>query len=180
MENSPEFKKALEEACEDQWLNWFYGGSLKSVPKQDVEEELKRLQRVKEEAQRSVEEAKRQAENIKRRIEKRRGEITETAEELRRLNNPLLQRAMKNFEVSKVDLVCPICGEGDKGNRMNEKPWCVNCNTQLIKYKLAEKWMNVKVMGKGLDDDTLRKIRGLPDDGGITKGRVRKRRKRRK
>jgi hypothetical protein len=178
--NSPEFQKALKEACENQWLNWFYGGELKTVPRQDVEESLKDLQWVKEKAQRSVEEAKRRAGDVKSRVEKRQSEIKETAEELRRLNNPILRRAMENLKVSKVDLVCPICGEGDKGNRMNGKPWCSMCKVQLIKYKVAEKWVNVKVMGKGLDDDTLRKIRGLPDDGGITRGRVRKRRKRRK
>lgn len=28
-------------------------------------------------------------------------------------------------------LICPKCGESDRGNRMNGKPWCFRCNVAL-------------------------------------------------
>lgn len=100
-------------------------------------------------------------------MEEKKAESQRRAETLRRLYNPLLRRVTeRNRAISK--LVCPTCGKGDKGNRMDQKPWCFNCNVPLVKPNQVKRWMKVKVLKKGLDDDTLRKIRGLPDDGGIT------------
>ncbi|GAH66874.1 unnamed protein product, partial [marine sediment metagenome] len=39
----------------------------------------------------------------------------------------------------KDSLVCPECGEGDHGNKMNRKPWCMKCHTVLIPRKMLEK-----------------------------------------
>jgi ribosomal protein L37AE/L43A len=37
-------------------------------------------------------------------------------------------------------LVCPICGESDKGNKKNNVPFCLKCNVPLIqKDKKVEK-----------------------------------------
>ncbi len=36
--------------------------------------------------------------------------------------------------VSSVsDLRCPVCGGGDRGNRMNGRVWCFRCNIALVK-----------------------------------------------
>ncbi|GAH68856.1 unnamed protein product, partial [marine sediment metagenome] len=38
-------------------------------------------------------------------------------------------------------LVCPVCGEGDEGNRMNGKPWCMKCNAPLMTVEKAADWV---------------------------------------
>ena len=38
-------------------------------------------------------------------------------------------------------LVCPSCGDGDHGNRMGKKPWCMKCNLPLMKSEKAAKWI---------------------------------------
>lgn len=58
------------------------------------------------------------------------------AEEIRRQYDPLLmeinQRFIEKTEGSVGTLVCPVCGDSDKGNVMNGKPWCFKCNSPLL------------------------------------------------
>ena len=37
------------------------------------------------------------------------------------------------------DIICPVCGDGDRGNTMNRKPWCPKCNRQLLPYEKVER-----------------------------------------
>lgn len=58
------------------------------------------------------------------------------------------------------NLVCLECGEGDKGNRVNGKPWCMNCNAPLIPKDKVDKWglkPRIRVLHKSLKDDFKRR-----------------------
>lgn len=60
------------------------------------------------------------------------------------------------------DLVCPACGEGNKGNRMNGKPWCMKCNVPLIPKRKLEAWLKlpeIKVSHSSLKDE-IERLRG--------------------
>lgn len=188
MENSPEFQQALKEACEQHWGNWFYGGGYITAEKEQVPNLLDQIQKKKHELENDAEmmksRSKKKASRMRRQA-KAHGltipkdlspeEMREHAEKLRReaefQNNPQVKRIKKTLErgVIKEGLVCPNCGDTDQGNKVNKKPYCLKCNTPLIKPDKIGKWMNIKVKRKGIDKDTLRRLRGLPDDGGITK-----------
>lgn len=167
MEESPKFQRALKEAADEQWRSWLYGGGFKKAPHREVEEDLRKIQEVKQASQKRVEEVRRRAREVQRRAE----DARKRAEELRRMHNPMLKRITETLEaedVLKLGLVCPVCGEGDKGNRMNKRPWCFKCNVPLIRPNRVARWVNVK-RGRGLGGETMKKLRGLPDDGGAAK-----------
>lgn len=42
-------------------------------------------------------------------------------------------------------LICPQCGDPDRRNTMNGRPWCMKCNVELMPKTKVEKW-NKKVM----------------------------------
>ena len=48
------------------------------------------------------------------------------------------------------DMICPSCGDGDKGNKMNGKLWCFKCNTLLIHRNKIEGWINIKIVSNSL------------------------------
>ena len=88
------------------------------------------------------------------------------AEELRRQYDPELMRINANLD-RKMDtpvggLRCPKCGEPDKHNKMNGKPWCIKCNVALespfqVKKRLPDmkalpKSKRLDVTFKGLDE----------------------------
>lgn len=60
------------------------------------------------------------------------------ADESRRERNPNLQEIQDKFlrklNVVKGEgkLVCPKCGDSDKGNKMNGKPFCFKCKAPLV------------------------------------------------
>lgn len=65
------------------------------------------------------------------------------AEELRRQYNPKLMQIVTNLD-RKIGmpvgaLRCPKCGEPDRQNKMNGKPWCMKCNVALESPFLVKK-----------------------------------------
>ena len=192
--SSPEFQRALREAADEQWRSWLYGGGYVKAKREDVPKVLDEIKRAKEKAG----EIKREAKSLRRRMKGRmararamaaaRGitpvsfenmspeEMREWGERQRReaefRTNPQVKRIEEDLRerAVKVGLVCPECGDSDHGNRMNGRPWCLRCNVPLMEPSKVGKWVNVKVLkGGGLDEETLRKLRGLPDDGGVAK-----------
>jgi len=89
------------------------------------------------------------------------------ADELRREYDPLLlniqDKLLSKLDVVKGEdsLVCPKCGEGNNGNKMNGNPWCLKCNLPLIpKHKMA-KWLKLpktKVLRSTFKDDVNRLV----------------------
>jgi hypothetical protein len=59
-------------------------------------------------------------------------------------------------------LWCPVCGEGDMGNTMNGRPWCIKCNSplepaeaenkRLPKVKVLRKTKRLDVTFRGLNE----------------------------
>jgi len=93
----------------------------------------------------------------------------EYAEKLRREYDPLLRdiqdKMLRKLDIVKGDnsLVCAECGEGDKGNKMNGKPWCFKCNVPLVTKGNVAKWMKLpkmKVLRSSLKDDVGRLVEG--------------------
>ena len=65
-------------------------------------------------------------------------------EEMRVMGDPHMREITENLRrvhSSSSKLVCPSCGEGDHGNRMNKKPWCMRCNMPLMTREQAEGWV---------------------------------------
>jgi len=78
-------------------------------------------------------------------------DVKAKAEELRRQYDPELMRITANLERkirSPVEgLRCPKCGEPDRNNRMNGKPWCMKCNVALeLSFLATQRLPNVKAM----------------------------------
>jgi hypothetical protein len=92
------------------------------------------------------------------------GKIMDRAEKLRREYDPLLREIQDKFNrkldvVEGDSLVCPQCGEGDKGNKMNGKRWCLKCNVPLVPKSQA-KWLKIKVLRGSLKEDIDRLAHG--------------------
>jgi formylmethanofuran dehydrogenase subunit E len=75
------------------------------------------------------------------------------AEELRRKYDPELMRITANLDrkmgAPAGGLRCPKCGESDRHNMMNGKPWCMKCNVPLeLPYLVKKHLPDVKVLPK--------------------------------
>lgn len=55
---------------------------------------------------------------------------------LRDLNEKL---SIPDMVASKY--VCPVCGDSDKGNTMNGKPYCTKCECPLVEKKHLQRWL---------------------------------------
>lgn len=88
--------------------------------------------------------------------------MEEKVEALRRKYDPMLMEITKKLErnvVSTSEFVCPVCGGGDKGNKINGKLWCFKCNSPLVPKNKLAKWKKaaeVKVVLNGLKKDLER------------------------
>ena len=111
VEESPEFQKALRDGAE---------------------KALNRLNSTKPKCKDGVEV---KAEALRSRAKERE---TEFGEVERWWSDPHMREITANLKRKNglVDLVCPVCGEGDNGNRMNDIPIC---------------FMNAKHKAKGVD-----------------------------
>lgn len=63
-----------------------------------------------------------------------------------------------------VGLCCPECGEPDRGNKLNNKAWCMKCNVPLVvrgtpKYSRGNP--TIKSLPKGLRSEVDRLNPGL-------------------
>jgi hypothetical protein len=127
IEDSPEFRKALQEECEKQYRSFLYGGN---VPKGKVGGTPKEVQRQRREIEEKVEGARIHADRVRREAELMSNEgAREIIESLRRIHG------------QNGGLICPQCGDSDHHNRMNGKPWCMSCNLPLMSKEKAEKWV---------------------------------------
>ena len=128
VEDSPEFKKALAEACEAQYREFMYGGG---VPKGSVGGSVEEVQRQRSEIEEKVAGARLHAERVRREAEiMGNPHAREITENLRKLHS------------AESGVVCPQCGETDShGNRMNGKPFCYKCQLLMISREKAEKWV---------------------------------------
>lgn len=113
VEESPEFKKAMNEACERQYRGFLFGGEYARASSKDtIADTMEEMQRQRNEVERTSMDARLHAEQV-------RNEITIKS-------NPHMREITSNLKRrSGVDvLVCPVCGEGDQGNRMDRIPIC--------------------------------------------------------
>lgn len=128
---------------------------LAEAPKQWEHFQRNRLKRAKGKAkwQREIDEIDGKVADVKARTE-----------ELRRQYNPELMRINANLErklgVPVGGLRCPKCGEPDRHNKMNGKPWCMKCNIALESPFLVKKHSpDVKVLPKAKRlDVTFRRL----------------------
>jgi len=78
-------------------------------------------------------------------------DVTQRIDEVKRKYrvNPALREIESQYAKlvlveTACGLVCPECGEGDKGNKMNGKPWCFKCNAVLVpRDKVAKLSKNI-------------------------------------
>ena len=125
VEESPEFQKALQEACEKQYRGYLFGGGYRKAESKDkvgetlekIESERKRLMETHEGYMRQAELARQQTSFM---------------------TNPVMREITENIrrKHGSSGLVCPVCGEGNHGNKINGKPYC---------------FMNSKHKAKGVD-----------------------------
>ena len=124
-EDSPEFQKALTEACEKKYRGWLFGGDYKKAESKDkIGETLENIEAERKRLMEKHEEYMRQAELIR--------------QQTRFMTNPAMRQITGTLKRKHRagGLICPVCGEGDHGNRLNGKPVC---------------YMNSKHKAKGVD-----------------------------
>jgi len=63
------------------------------------------------------------------------------AETLRREYDPCLREIQEKFNRKLGVIEVNGFGEGDKGNKMNGKPWCFKCKTPLMPKEKVAKWL---------------------------------------
>ncbi len=145
LEESPEFLEALNEACEKQYSGWLYGGSaVKAETKSQIEGVMREIQGRRREAEQMRASLALRAsamgfhmpnipslpdEITRESMEKYRKEIQAHSDRIKaeseRQRNPHFQEITRNLRKDSGGLICPVCGEGDHGNRMNGKPVCM-------------------------------------------------------
>lgn len=143
--DSPEFQAALNEACEKQYRGWLYGGEgVKAETKSQIEDVMSDLQGRKREAEILRESLALRAsatgfhmpdipslpdEITRESMKKYHKEIQVYSDKIRaeaeRQRNKHFQEITRNLSRVSGGLVCPVCGAGDHGNRMNGKPICM-------------------------------------------------------
>lgn len=78
--------------------------------------------------------------------------VTARAEEVRRRYDPELMRINDNLErktTLAIGLHCPKCGDGNMGNKVQRKPWCIKCNVALESPFLVKKRLpDIKILPK--------------------------------
>lgn len=171
VEDSPEFQKALNEACEKQYRGWLFGGEYAQADSKDsIAETMEEIQRQRKEFGDGV---RSYAETIRR-------QAMITA-------HPHMREITSNLKRKQgaKGLVCPLCGEEDHGNRINGKPYCfmnakhkakgVNGPVPLTTAEKAKEWKPPKKMPtlQELIEESL----GTPKDRVVFKRREKKRRK---
>ena len=130
-------------------------GIEKAIPGQvrSVQNRKKKINKGKQKWQRDIEnidnrvaDAKRDADNLRRKYM--------MDPDLREIEQKMMLR-IKPLNVS--NMVCPNCGEGDHGNKMNKTPWCMKCNIALIdrnSSKTGRRQPKIRFIHK---DDSLKK-----------------------
>jgi len=133
---------------------------LRSLEK-EIPNQIRRVNTRKAKESRGKSKLQRDLEDVDRRVE----EAKRRVDELRReyMIGPHLREIQENFNRKigvirgKDGLVCPECGEGDKGNKMNRRPWCMKCNTALIPKKMLKKWLKLPKIKTVRKVDALKK-----------------------
>jgi hypothetical protein len=135
---------------------------LKSL-EQQIPKQIAAVQKHEEKLWKGKAKWQRDLEDVDRRVQ----EAKDRAEKLRREYDPHLReiqdKLLRKLDVVKGEdsLVCPKCGEGDKGNKMNGKPWCFKCNVPLVPKGQVAKWLlETKVLRRSLKDDVDRLVHG--------------------
>lgn len=140
-----------------------------------LEEHPEFLKGLEAEIPRQASSVQRSVEKVERGKAKRERELEEAmrrADELRSQYDPALRELSEKYSqtLPKIDvgaLACPQCGDGDHGNKMNDKPWCFKCNVPLVPRDQVIRWLREHI--KAVKPVIPPELRGLPDDGGIAK-----------
>jgi len=127
---SPEFVKALHEACEHQYREYLYGGGVVSS-KDKIGDTMAEIQRQRAKIEAEVAGARAHADRVR--------------EEMRVMSDPHMREITESLRArhrTEGGLVCPSCGETDShGNKMNGKPYCFKCNLPLMSAEKAAEWV---------------------------------------
>jgi seryl-tRNA synthetase len=135
---------------------------LKSL-EQQIPKQVAGVQKREEKLRKGKAKWQRDLEDVDRIVREARAE----ADQLRREHNQILMQIQnklnRKLDVVKGEdsLVCPNCGEDDKGNKLNDKSWCFKCQVPLVPKSHVEKWLKlpkIKVLPRSLKDDVNRLV----------------------
>lgn len=116
VEESPEFLRALNEACEKRYRAYLFGGEdAKAHSRDTISDTMEEMQRRRKEIEAMSEDIRRHTERVRREAKERRFRMHPHVREI----DEVYRRAHGGG-----GLICPICGERDHGNRMNGRPYC--------------------------------------------------------
>ena len=84
------------------------------------------------------------------------GLIDRRLEEYRMLHaehSTFLEQQFAGFMTRQVEayqsvLMCPVCGDGDRHNTLNGKPWCLKCNSPLIRRDAVKEFVKIRRLSK--------------------------------
>lgn len=164
--DSPDFQKALNEACEKQYRAYLFGGAYATAHSKDtIADTMEEMRRRREEIEAKSEDFRRHAEQVRREAEEMRFRMHPHVREIDELYRRLHGAG---------GLICPLCGERDHGNRINGKPVCsmiakhkakgVDGPVPLLLLEKAKEWKPPKKKFKfkepwELDDSEVVKVR---------------------
>lgn len=176
LEDSPEFLEALNEACEGHYRDYLYGGTaINAKTKSQIDGVMREIQGRKQEAEQMRESLALAVsamgfhtsipslpdEITRESMEKYSEEIQRYSDKIRteaeRQSNQSYQEITRSLRKrhGSSGLICPMCGEGDHGNRMNGKPVCMmNAKHKglgsilLVKPEQVKNWKSPKKPAK--------------------------------
>ena len=129
---NPEFQTALEEAAEKAFRGYLYGGvGPKAVDRSHIKDIMEQIQHIRSVTDRKVD-------KIRRDVEKMGGNLPPPL---------LMTKPMRDItenlrrKCGSGGLVCPKCGEPDKGNTLNGKPICMICMIRLLPVDKVAEWV---------------------------------------
>lgn len=163
----PELLKSLEREIPRQAAKAKRHRESRRKIKPKIDRELDEMLLEKERAIRAeAARLRRRFENLKRNKSAPQKEIDEVRRMLAMYDyrlDPALKEISKKIRSTNVKsvskLACPVCGEADRGNKMNGKPWCMKCNSPLVPRDKVEKWKRlprIKILSKSLRDELAR------------------------
>lgn len=126
-----------------------------ALSKEELEEELKKsavlewqkIQLFKKKQKKSKSYHQQDIDLIKERVAQLQRDLFLTDPALREVNDVYISRL--KIERRPSSLTCPVCGEPDKGNKKNDMPYCIKCDSILVDTNKIKRWLPIiKVVSK--------------------------------
>ena len=147
---NPDLLKSLERGIPQQVRAFQSRKEKLKKSKSPLQRELDKGSEEKCKAKAELERLRKRAERLKRKVKSsHQKEMAELQAKIRKYEfrlDPALRKIQRKLEEKLTvtsKMVCPNCGDPDRGNKVNGKPWCFKCNTILVAKDKLQKWLKL-------------------------------------